>query len=462
MTIWELLVLAVGLAMDAFAVAICKGLTLKKITIGRMCLVGLWFGGFQALMPLIGYLFGTGFQSFIKEIDHWIAFALLVILGCNMIRESGEEEEVDGAFSIRSMFPLAVATSIDALAVGVTFAFLNVQIVEAILMIGIITFLISGAGVAIGEKFGSRFRRRAMILGGLILIFLGARILYGHLADEGKIPDIRELQMQASSTVEEDLPADPYEALEGEGTLLDDVRAAGTLRIGVSPDFAPCSFYQKEGEGELKVTGADITLGQHLADSFGVSAQIVPMEFRDLIEAVAAREVDLAIGGFAYTEDRTDGVLLSSFYGVGDDGGQRILAAIGDARSYSLPENFAGKRVGAQENSLQENIVRAQLPDAELHTVTSLKEAVHQLLAGNVDAIAVDASFGELICRRYPEELAPAPFQFEYQSQGNVIAMPAGETRFAGAVNLVLQEVNGEGLYEIWLAEALEAYLQDR
>ena len=175
--------LAVGLSMDALAVAICKGLAMPGITWKQCTIVGLWFGGFQALMPLIGYLLGVGFENRIKQIDHWIAFALLVLIGANMIREAchGEEESETSSLDAKTMLLLAIATSIDALAVGVTFAFLSVSIIPAISLIGITTFAISFAGVILGHQFGSRYRKKAEIAGGVILIILGVKILLEHL-----------------------------------------------------------------------------------------------------------------------------------------------------------------------------------------------------------------------------------------------------------------------------------------
>lgn len=178
MSIVELFVLAVGLSMDAFAVSVCKGLSLGKIKWKHMCIAGLWFGGFQALMPLIGYLGGTFFADKITAYAHWIAFFLLVFIGVNMIREAfGESEDVDCSMSAKSMFILAVATSIDALAVGVTFAFLKVSIVPAVSFIGVVTFVCSAIGVKIGSIFGERYKSRAEICGGIILILIGVKIL---------------------------------------------------------------------------------------------------------------------------------------------------------------------------------------------------------------------------------------------------------------------------------------------
>ena len=178
----ELFLISVGLSMDAFAVAICKGLAMQKITLKKALIVGLWFGGFQALMPLIGYFLGIGFADFVSSVDHWIAFILLGIIGGNMIKESCSKEEECCApdFSVKTMFAMAVATSIDALAIGVSFAFLKINIWEAVLLIGITTALFSGAGVVIGNLFGSRYKSKAEFVGGFILLAMGLKILLEH------------------------------------------------------------------------------------------------------------------------------------------------------------------------------------------------------------------------------------------------------------------------------------------
>jgi len=183
MGFFELLVIAVGLSMDAFAVSVCKGLSAGKVRFKHMFACGIWFGGFQALMPLIGYLLGINFQHLIVKFDHWIAFVLLSIIGINMIRESlgKEEEELNAAFSPKAMLPLAVATSIDALAVGVSFAFLQVKIVHAVSLIGAITFILSAIGVKAGGFCGMKWKKRAEFAGGVILILIGLKILIEHL-----------------------------------------------------------------------------------------------------------------------------------------------------------------------------------------------------------------------------------------------------------------------------------------
>lgn len=183
MSILEIIILGVGLSMDAFAVAICKGLSMEKITVKKSCIVGAWFGGFQALMPLIGFFLGSTFSSYIHKYDHWVAFVLLGFIGFNMVRESREKdaEEEDADLSFKAMFVMAVATSIDALAVGVTFAFLSVNVGLAVTLIGITTFLFSVAGVKIGGVFGAKYKNKAELAGGLILIGLGIKILLEHL-----------------------------------------------------------------------------------------------------------------------------------------------------------------------------------------------------------------------------------------------------------------------------------------
>lgn len=184
MSLFSLFLLAVGLSMDAFAVAVCKGLATQKITLKKACVVGLWFGAFQALMPTLGYLVGYRFQEKITAIDHWIAFVLLVFIGANMIRESfsKEEEGANASLAFKEMLLLAIATSIDALAVGVTFAFLpDIPILPAVSFIGVITFLLSALGMKVGNVFGTKYKARAELVGGIILILIGSKILIEHL-----------------------------------------------------------------------------------------------------------------------------------------------------------------------------------------------------------------------------------------------------------------------------------------
>ena len=184
----ELFLIGVGLSMDAFAVSICKGLGMKRLNMGQALVIGLFFGGFQALMPFVGWALGSQFQDLISPIDHWVAFILLAIIGGKMLVEAirgGDEESADepadAKLDLKELFVLAVATSIDALAVGITFAFLGVNIVEAISIIGATTFVLSVAGVAVGHAFGARYERGATIVGGVVLILIGCKILLEHL-----------------------------------------------------------------------------------------------------------------------------------------------------------------------------------------------------------------------------------------------------------------------------------------
>lgn len=180
----ELLLLGVGLSMDAFAVSVCKGLAMKKATLKAELTCGVWFGGFQALMPLIGFYLGTLFAEAIQAFDHWVAFGLLALIGGNMLKEAfGAEEECPCAdLSVRTMFLMAVATSIDALAVGISLAMVgNVNIWAAVSLIGVTTFALSAVGVAVGNVFGSRYEKKAEMAGGIILILLGVKILLEHL-----------------------------------------------------------------------------------------------------------------------------------------------------------------------------------------------------------------------------------------------------------------------------------------
>ena len=188
MGIIELALIAVGLSMDAFAVSVCKGLGMKRLDMGQALVIALFFGGFQALMPLAGWALGSGFQSYIEPVDHWIAFALLAFIGGKMLYDAFHEEDGDepvageaARLDLKEILMLAIATSIDALAVGVSFAFLQVDIVPAISLIGAITFALSLVGVAAGHQFGARFEKPATVVGGVVLILIGLKILLEHL-----------------------------------------------------------------------------------------------------------------------------------------------------------------------------------------------------------------------------------------------------------------------------------------
>lgn len=178
----ELIIIAIGVSMDAFAVSICKGLSVRSLQPKHACLTALWFGGFQALMPLIGYFLGVSFAGFVSSVDHWIAFVLLGLIGGNMIKESFSKDECDYSpdFSFKTMLSLAVATSIDALAIGVSFAFLRVNIWTSVLIIGLTTGAFSAVGVVVGKWFGCRYKSKAEFAGGFILVAMGVKILLEH------------------------------------------------------------------------------------------------------------------------------------------------------------------------------------------------------------------------------------------------------------------------------------------
>ena len=185
MNIIDILFIGLGLSMDAFAVSVCKGLAMKKMDVKKALVCSLYFGVFQALMPLIGFLLGSGFKNVVSSIDHWIAFVLLGIIGINMIKEAKSCETGNDAMDVKTMLTLAVATSIDALAIGVTFAFLKVSIIPAITIIGVTTFVCCFVGVKLGSIFGEKLKTKAEIVGGTVLILMGAKILIEHLFFQG-------------------------------------------------------------------------------------------------------------------------------------------------------------------------------------------------------------------------------------------------------------------------------------
>lgn len=183
MGIIEILLISISLAMDAFAVSICKGVSMKKMNWKKAIIIGLYFGGYQMLMPIIGYMLGKGFENVVASIDHWIAFILLAGIGANMIKEafSDESDKVNDNIDVKTMILLAIATSIDALAVGITFAFLKVNLILAISLIGIVAFTLSVIGTKIGNRFGDKYGNKACLVGGVILILMGIKILIEHL-----------------------------------------------------------------------------------------------------------------------------------------------------------------------------------------------------------------------------------------------------------------------------------------
>lgn len=183
MNLIEIILVSIGLAMDAFAVSVCKGLSIRKVNLNKIVIIGGYFGLFQGLMPMIGFFLGNIFGNIIVSVDHWVAFILLIMIGYNMLRDafSKESDSSDDRVDFKAMFPLAIATSIDALAVGITLAFLKVNIIKSIFIIGIITFLISCFGVKVGNVFGNKYEKKAQMIGGVILIFMGIKILIEHL-----------------------------------------------------------------------------------------------------------------------------------------------------------------------------------------------------------------------------------------------------------------------------------------
>lgn len=182
MGVLEISVIGLGLAMDAFAVAVCKGLSMKRMDLKKATIIALYFGIFQAIMPLIGFFLGNRFEYLIDKLDHWVAFGLLSITGVNMIYESlkNEEDDINDCIDVKTMFILSISTSIDALAVGITFAFFKINLAIAISIIGVITFILSIIGVKIGNKFGDKIKNRAELLGGIVLIIIGLKILISH------------------------------------------------------------------------------------------------------------------------------------------------------------------------------------------------------------------------------------------------------------------------------------------
>ncbi len=180
MKLYEVIIIAISLAMDTFTVSVCKGITMKSIKYKDAVIISLYFGLFQSLMPLIGYIFGFSFDN-VSKIDHFVAFVLLFGIGISMILESKENQKLNNKIDFKTMLPLAIATSIDALAVGITFAFLNVNIIISSILIGLITFSISFVGVSIGNKFGSKYGNIAELIGGILLILMGVRILLTHI-----------------------------------------------------------------------------------------------------------------------------------------------------------------------------------------------------------------------------------------------------------------------------------------
>lgn len=240
----------------------------------------------------------------------------------------------------------------------------------------------------------------------------------------------------------------------GQQTRLDKIKEAGVLVMATSPDFAPYEFENIGGDGETYV-GSDIELGKYIADYLGVELQIEAMNFNAVQTAITTGTADMAISGFAYTDERAMTMELSDYYNMSDDEGQGLLVAADKVDSYQSAEDFAGKSVIAQNGSLQYSLTESQLPDAELEPIASLKDAILMLQSGKVDAVAVDASNGAMFAENY-KGIALSGFYFDYSSEGNVLAVPKGETELIAEINKALAEVNEKGLYKQWVDENTE------
>ncbi len=233
------------------------------------------------------------------------------------------------------------------------------------------------------------------------------------------------------------------------------IKAAGKIVMGTAPDFAPWEF-KDVSSGTTEYVGADIELGKYIAEKLGVELEIKPMEFSAIQQGLASGTIDMGISGFAYTEERAEALGLSERYNVGSEKGQGLLVMKDMASTYNTAESFSGKKVAAQNAALQQTLVQEQLPaDVELQSVTAVTDGVMMLLTGKVDAVAVSGDNGESLVKSYPD-LAMAEFKFAYASDGNVVAVQKGDDELLNAINEVINEVNEEGLYEVWKADATE------
>ena len=231
------------------------------------------------------------------------------------------------------------------------------------------------------------------------------------------------------------------------------IKAAGKLVMGTAPDFAPWEF-KDVSSGTTEYVGSDIELGKYIAQQLGVELEIKPLEFSAIQQALASGTIDIGISGFAYTEQRAEALGLSDRYNVGSKAGQGLLVLKDQASDYNSAESFAGKKIAAQNASLQQTLVQEQLPgDVQMQMVTQVTDGVMMLTTGKVDAVAVSGDNGESLVKTYPE-LAMAEFKFEYSSDGNVVAVKKGDDELLAAVNEVIAEVNEKGLYEEWKTEA--------
>ena len=235
---------------------------------------------------------------------------------------------------------------------------------------------------------------------------------------------------------------------------LDKIKKAGEIVMVTSPDFAPMEF-EDISSGETVYVGSDIELGKYIAEQLGVELKLEPMDFDSALGAVSTGTADMVISGLSWTKDRSESMLLSDFFNKTGDGGQGILILKEQADQYKTAEDFAGKKVAAQNGSLQYNLVSEQLPDAQIEPITNLNDAVMMLTGGKVDAIASAVTSGEMYLQNY-EELTFSEFYFDLEDEGSVLGVPKGETELIEAINEILAEVNEQGLYEIWLEEAKE------
>lgn len=237
---------------------------------------------------------------------------------------------------------------------------------------------------------------------------------------------------------------------------LDQIKEAGVLTMATSPDFAPLEF-EDISSGETKYVGSDIELGKYIAEQLGVELEIQAMDFSAVQAAVTSGQADIAIAGFAKTEDRAESMELSDFFGMeeSDGEGQGLLVPADQVDNYTSAEDFSGKLIGAQNGSLQYNLVTSQLPDAEIELISSLNDGLLMLQTGKIDALAVSGDNGEMFELNY-DSVAMSGFYFDYQSEGNVVAAKKGETELMEAINEIIADVNEQGLYLQWKEEATE------
>lgn len=237
---------------------------------------------------------------------------------------------------------------------------------------------------------------------------------------------------------------------------LDQIKEAGVLTMATSPDFAPLEF-EDISSGETEYVGSDIELGKYIAEQLGVELEIQAMDFSAVQAAVTSGQVDIAISGFAKTEERAESMELSDYFGMdeSDDEGQGILVPASEAENYTSAEDFTGKTIGAQNGSLQYNLVTSQLPDANVELISSLNDGLLMLQTGKIDALAVSGDNGEMFALNY-DDVVMSGFYFEYQSEGNVLAAKKGETELMEAINEIIADVNEQGLYLQWKEEATE------